>query len=177
MNRGFKQRLVGIVVLIALVMVFLPMLLDLDPQRQVDRTSQIPPAPDIAPARIAEPERPDNIEPPVPPEESFQPTDPKDAAGQEEPDVKASPRLTGEGIPAAWVLQVGSFKEQDGARDLEDRLLDAGYKAFIRSARPGGDRVYRVYVGPKIDRQRALDEKRAIDRDFDVDALVLSYEP
>ena len=56
LNDGFKQRIVGALVLAALAVIFLPSLFDREGARYIDVTSQIPPAPDIQPIEIAAPE-------------------------------------------------------------------------------------------------------------------------
>lgn len=57
-SERFKQRLVGILVLSALAIVFIPVFFNFEPSAPIDETSQIPPAPEIAPVTIAEPEAP-----------------------------------------------------------------------------------------------------------------------
>ena len=47
-----KQRVIGALVLIALVVILLPMLLNFDGEYTVDRRSQIPARPDIVPIEI-----------------------------------------------------------------------------------------------------------------------------
>ena len=61
-----KQRLVGVAVLVALAVIFVPVLFNLQPSQPLDTTSQIPPAPDIDPVAFEEPEVPavDNEVPP-----------------------------------------------------------------------------------------------------------------
>jgi len=58
-SERFKQRLVGILVMTALAIVFIPMLFNFDPSVPLDETSQIPPAPDIEPVSIDEPTIPE----------------------------------------------------------------------------------------------------------------------
>jgi len=57
-SERFKQRLVGILVLSALAIVFVPVFFNLEPSVPIDETSQIPPAPEIEPVTIAEPQAP-----------------------------------------------------------------------------------------------------------------------
>ncbi|WOX06305.1 SPOR domain-containing protein [Microbulbifer pacificus] len=73
LNDGVKQRIVGALVLVALAVIFLPSLFDREGARYVDVTSQIPPAPDIKPITISEPEPVANIDPAPPVNEVFQP--------------------------------------------------------------------------------------------------------
>ncbi|MBB5209848.1 SPOR domain-containing protein [Microbulbifer hydrolyticus] len=73
LNDGVKQRIVGALVLAALAVIFLPTLFDREGARYIDVTSQIPPAPDIKPITIAEPEPVEDVEPAPPVDQVFQP--------------------------------------------------------------------------------------------------------
>lgn len=57
-SNRLKQRLVGILVLAALALIFFPALFNLHPPKPVDESTQIPPAPDIAPVVVEEPVQP-----------------------------------------------------------------------------------------------------------------------
>ena len=47
-----------------------------------------------------------------------------------------------------WVVQLGSFGDEDNARRLAQRASTFGYKAGVSSHRSGGRTMYRVRVGP-----------------------------
>ncbi|WP_078083263.1 SPOR domain-containing protein [Microbulbifer mangrovi] len=94
LNDGVKQRIVGALVLAALAVIFLPTLFDREGARYIDVTSQIPPAPDIKPITIAEPEPVADVEPAPPVNEVFQPdfVEPKSPAPDPESvSLKAEP--------------------------------------------------------------------------------------
>jgi DedD protein len=55
MNDGLKQRIIGALVLVALAVIFLPVLFDKERIAPVDRATQIPLAPVVVPALIPEP--------------------------------------------------------------------------------------------------------------------------
>jgi DedD protein len=71
LNKNLKQRLVGILVLVALAVIFIPVLFDFEPRQPIDTATQIPPAPEIQPVEMAEPEIPDVDNDVVPPDEIF----------------------------------------------------------------------------------------------------------
>lgn len=55
-----------------------------------------------------------------------------------------------------WVVQVGSFGEQDKATALRDRLRKSQFKAFVERFQSGsGQPMYRVRVGPVPQRPEA----------------------
>ena len=58
-----------------------------------------------------------------------------------------------------------------------NRLREEKFKAFIKSVAVENKTRYRVYVGPKIDRRRALKDKSKIDAAFKTDSIVLQYTP
>jgi len=78
---------------------------------------------------------------------------------------------------AAWVIQVASLSSSESARGLRDRLQEQGYKAYVRSVTISGKEVSRVYIGPKLERSAADAIKADIDRQLQVNALVLRFQP
>lgn len=56
---------------------------------------------------------------------------------------------------SGWLVQVGSFGEEENARRLADRLADAGYTARLYPHRSGGGLMFRVRVGPESSREGA----------------------
>lgn len=94
MDDGLKQRLVGAFVLLALGVLFVPVLFDPDGRQGVDTTTQIPVAPQPAPTLVVpipDPARPQNIEPAKTPELMFAGEDAavEESAADSEADVKA----------------------------------------------------------------------------------------
>ncbi|MGK2915012.1 MAG: SPOR domain-containing protein [Porticoccaceae bacterium] len=203
MQDRLKQRLVGILVLLALAAIFLPMVLDFGREHPIDTATQIPPEPAIEPVVIPEPTRVEGVEPGKSDEEIFQFDDSRKAA-EARPETSPTsppspsteingappaqvalptkvavpgPGLNAEGVPAAWVLQIGSFKDKAKAKAITDKLLADGYKAFVRSAADTGGTIHRVYVGPALRRDGLLKEKAAIEKKYKLKLMLLSFEP
>ena len=145
MSESLKQRIVGAFVLIALAIIIVPLVFDFSGERQVDTTSKIPSMPEIEPVIVAEPTKPDNITPPKPDDEIFQ----LDGSKQGESLDEEAPGLTAEGLPASWVLQVGSFRDREAAQGLVNKLLKDGYRAFIREKKDSKGSLSRVLLAPK----------------------------
>ena len=76
---------------------------------------------------------------------------------------------------AGWLIQVGSFGEEENARRLADRLDNAGYTARLYPHRSGGGLMYRVRVGPESSREGA-DEIASSLRDQGFHADVVSSD-
>jgi len=191
MREQLRQRVVGILVLLALAAAFLPMVLDFSGEYPLDRTSQIPPPPHIEPIAIPEPSRVEGVAPGKGDEDIFQLDDSRKAAetatgpGGDAPPAASAPSNAGDaavglsaaGVPNAWVLQIGSFKDKARARAITDQLLADGYKAFVRAPPPSGDGLHRVYVGPRLRKDELAKEKAAIERKYKVKPMVLSFTP
>ncbi|MGD9661664.1 MAG: SPOR domain-containing protein [Porticoccaceae bacterium] len=205
-SERLRQRLVGVLVLVALAAIFVPAVFNFNPSRPVDETTQIPVAPEIQELVIAEPSQPKGEAEVIPQDEVFALVEEQSRAAepQQETAVTDSPRqeiqpapeiakvkevtpqkqpptvapkLASNGLPEAWVVQVASYRENATAEKLVNRLQVAGFKAFVRSGMPGSVKVYRVYVGPHVLRQNADNEKTRIDASLGVKSLVLPFEP
>lgn len=189
MDDGLKQRLVGALVLLALGVLFVPILFEPEHRRAVDRTTQLPPPPSLTPMQITEPVRNHDIEAVKPAKEMYQLL----PSTQAEPDATAqvvvptkAPEtaqkpdravLDGQGVPKAWAIQVASFNTEQRANVLRDQLLDEGYPAFTRTLDITKGQVSRVYVGPKINHDKAVQLKATLDKSLKVDTLVVRFSP
>lgn len=169
---GIKQRLVGAVVLLALAVIFLPVLFDRNRLEPLDTATQIPPKPDIVPITVPEPMIPE-VESPAPdPETMFVPDEAEAVDATPEP-----PTLKPTGEPQSWVLQVASFRVDKHATTLRDKLNSAGHAAYTRNSNFKNGTVTRVFVGPKLSKSALIEEKALIDKEFHVDSLVLEFKP
>ena len=193
MDDGLKQRLIGAVVLVAIGVIFIPSLLN--GRREVDLATQVPPEPVVMPRplNVPEPVKPENIPAPKSNAENYV----HPIADEPSPDVntetevdlgdelvkaaeKEEVTVSGfneEGIPYAWTIQVSSFGSEKNATAFKQKLIDAGYKAYIQSSTVNGNTVHRVFVGPKINRQTALAAKSEIDKAYKTQALLVEFKP
>lgn len=176
-----KQRIIGAVVLVATAAILLPLVLDFGGEYRVDTGSQIPPRPQIDPVSIARPDYRSEPGDDTAPGSLFRLDASRDAAeaalaaGKVEQMEPSG--LTEDGVPRAWVLQVASFADLAKSRELSSRLLADGHRTYVRSATKDGNAVHRVYVGPFIGKQDALDTRRAVEKKYRVETLVLRFEP
>ena len=180
MDNSLKQRLVGALVLTAIAVIFLPSLFTREERVVVDTTSLIPPAPDLKPVVIPEPDktekRPEKITPAPAPEQAFQP---KEEASPNPVVIEAAeaPSLDTTGLPKAWTVQVASFTEPERAEKLRNKLLADDYRAYSRALKTDKGEVTRIFIGPQISRQSALEVKIEIDKALSVNSLVLKFQP
>ncbi len=179
MNDGLKQRIIGAVVLMVLALIFLPMVFNFKGIRDIDRASRIPSRPQIEPVTVPEPVRPEITEASRLPDEAYQFDKSRTEQEQGEPEdsqLASESVLNDRGLPSGWVIQVGSFSEEDKAKGLESKLLKDNFRAYVREAESQGRSLYRVYVGPNIDKQHALADQKKINEKYNVKSLLLKFE-
>ncbi len=211
MERPLKQRLVGGAALIALAVIFLPMILHGPGKGEsLFGGPSIPPKPDwaLAPPRGAT--GPARVTPPVSAPagplivgtpsgatpESPVPAKPVSVRGaissasrNASPGAPPgrTPRGTSGTVPTpaqhppaasglhAWVVQLASLSRESNAVVLRDRLRRAGFKAFVERVRVNGKPVFRVRVGPELDRDRAEALRRRLQQTRNLHGIVLTY--
>ena len=174
-----RQRLWGATVLIALAVVVLPLLLDGAGSesrfRRVEKLREEPPrlvgteradrparfAADGG-ARASDPGAEPRAAPVAAPE-------PRGA-----PPV-ASARPDPAGLPRAWVVQAGSFRDRSNALAVLDTLRRAGHPAFVTDAGERGAPLYRVRVGPLVDAPSAGRLRDAVVALLGRNAIVVAY--
>ena len=206
MNEILKQRLVGATILLALGVLFWPIIfvepgeedgtgLKAIPEQPVITASPVsapdpgglrtsPPVaaraqtePDVKlppPAPVAKPEATEAE--PVAAKPPPKPT-PKPAAAKPRSTAPAPLRTDSDGIPVAWILQVASVSSAQKADSLRQRLLDMGQKGYVKKIRRGNSDLYRVYIGPKYERDRLERLKPEIDSEFGVNSMISRYLP
>lgn len=74
---------------------------------------------------------------------------------------------------AAWVVQMGSFKNKINAIRLTNRLRAQGYKAFTRETKSS----MRVYVGPEVKQASAASLANKIEQQLNMHGIVVSFKP
>ena len=93
----------------------------------------------------------------------------------DKPEPESNPAKPGSrGLPA-WVVQIGSFSQEDNARGLIKKLRAAGHAAFIEKLHRDGKTIYRVRVGPELLRSDANELKNKLDKELKMDTMVLQY--
>lgn len=181
MDNGLKQRLIGALVLLAVGVIFLPVLFEPDHRRTLDRTSQIPPALTLKSIQVAEPIRNAEIESVKPAAEMYVLKEERPAQSVAPiADSSGSPNraiLDSKGVVKAWFVQVVSYETVERANRLKDQLLAEGYPAMVRSVTTSKGVKHRVYVGPNLDHKEAEKIKQKLDSSLKVKAIVLSFTP
>ena len=81
------------------------------------------------------------------------------------------------GVPQAWALQVATVSSAEKAEDLRQRLLAMQQTAYITTVYSGGNKLYRVSVGPKFERAELAAAQARINAAFGVSTMIVRYTP
>ncbi|MGH1470004.1 MAG: SPOR domain-containing protein [Cellvibrionaceae bacterium] len=88
------------------------------------------------------------------------------------------PVLNADGVPRGWSIQVASFSEVARAEAMLKNLEKAGFsKSYIRTGKGPKGEVYRVFVGPKINKKQAEADQLAINEALKVKSLLVKFQP
>lgn len=174
-----RERLIGALVLVAIVVLIVPAILTgrggapVEPPAQPTRRvefdlvdkQQAPEEQVLVPEPVADSPVPAATQTPAaqaparPPAEASPPAtakaEPPPGAARTPPAaVEPSRAVTGSQAPA-WAVQLGAFSNRSKAEQLVADLKERRYAAFMLEYRASGQVLYRVRVGPEQDRARA----------------------
>lgn len=198
MDQNTKQRLVGLTVIFALAVIFLPMILDGSGIRQNTLEVEIPPQPvskfkpefeqKIVELNDRVEELP-NLEPRVADADSssnqiarLENQDSDDAVKIPETEQKVAEEAVTEQPVAmtggdTWVLQVASFKDKPKALVQRDNLRKSNIAAvFVEQFKIDDQVIYRVRLGPFVDREKAKIALNKLKAKHDINGLIMQYE-
>jgi DedD protein len=165
LDKVLKQRMVGALVLLALAVIFLPMLLSREDESRQVRVD--------APQMPTAPEMPNvELQPVVVPEPQLL-LDESVGADVAIPAQTAPSRLDANSLPISWSVQLASLSSSDGAQVLQKTLRSQGYNAYIRTV----DAMNRVFVGPLIERAEADRLRDQLNRQHKLNGFVVRFQP
>ncbi len=204
MDNLVKQRLVGALILVALAVVFWPIIFVAGD----GGTSEVRvPVPEVPPVDLTPVPEPDNAglrkgtlaraqrqESSANREDSSfaeEPNDPVEPAAalpprnevvtepslEEARNTLQAPTMDADGLPIAYSLQVATIGDKERAEALREELVEAGYKGYLQTLRRDGRTLYRVLVGPRYSRDELLPVKSAIDSTWRVESMIIRYLP
>ncbi len=191
MGLQFKQRLIGAILLIALGVIVIPIFLDGAPTVEEQQRADIPPAPTLP--EIS------HLEPPVEAMEIYQASpdvlaalpedndlevifaepleeEPAPEKALEEVAVEEAAPLNLNNPDEGWIVQIGTFSNEDNALSLKSNLKSEGYLAQTQSIpREDASALIKIYIGPVADRTEAESLLIGIAADFGLEGLIVSY--
>ena len=169
-NKQFKERLTGAVILVVFVVIVVPALLSGPPHPAapaatagvegppmrsytIDLTEPAGTQPPITPMTVAPPPAPGAESAPIPaplPTPAPAPAPESAPAPAQAPVAESRPAS----VETGFAVQIGSFASRANAEGLVVKLGKGGFPAFI-SPTGNGRKLYRVRVGPVADRASA----------------------
>ncbi len=188
-----KQRFVGFVVLVAIAVIFWPIVF-VTPENADDfelPVFEMPPKPVVAVSERREPvlnkvdqsvlPKVQEREPPI-----IQPIDIASPApdlalvdADEEPEQQSSALeradFDDQGLPVSWELQVATFSTAERAEEIALELRNKGHKAYVSAVIIDGTKLFRVRIGPKMQKQRLLDLQPDIDAYYGVESSIIRF--
>jgi len=167
-----RYRVTGSLFLLALAVIFLPMLFDGAglPTRELEPVQQIPVADFEVPEPVAPaPELISRVE--------TLRAQVDDEGFQAQTDTRIGEPVLSEVSAATevWAIQVASFADVENARVFRDRLREEGYEAFLSTVKTGTDVRTRVAVGPLLDRQQAASLQTELSSRYRVTARLMAF--
>ena len=189
-----KQRFVGFVVLVAIAVIFWPIVfVTPDNSDNVELPIfEMPPKPSVAVSESREPvlNKVDQRVLPVVPERQLPIVQPIDVASampnvvlvdaDEEPEQQSSALARAEfdeqGLPVSWELQVATFSTAHRAEEIALELQNKGHKAYVSAVTIDGKKLFRVRIGPKMQKQRLRDLQPDIDAYYGVESAIIRFE-
>jgi DedD protein len=188
-----KQRFVGFVVLVAIAVIFWPIVF-VTPENVDDfelPVFEMPPKPVVAVSERREPvlnKVDQSVLPKVQEREApiIQPIDIASAApdlalvdADEEPERQLSALeradFDDQGLPVSWELQVATFSTAERAEEIALELRNKGHKAYVSAVTIDGTKLFRVRIGPKMQKQRLLDLQPDIDAYYGVESSIIRF--
>ena len=190
-----KQRFVGFVVLVAIAAIFWPIVF-VTPENADDfelTAFEMPPKPAVAVSERREPvlDKVDQSILPKMPERQPPIVQPVDIASpmpdvalvdaDEEPEQQASAleraEFDDQGLPVSWELQIATFSNAERAEEISQLLRDKGHKAYVSPIILDDQRLFRVMIGPKLQKQRLIEIQPAINDYFSVESFIVRFTP
>lgn len=157
MDKELKQRILGAIVLVALGVIFIPALLDGAGYRSREKqTIEIPPPPKFPPLSQT------TLKPvPTPVDNKI-----KQVEMQQKKQEKTPIQ--------SFTLQVGIFSTKTSAEKFAKTLKKEGH-VYVDDTVVDGKKVYRVRIGPEIDRARLEKLKDKLNSERKIKSFVTTY--
>jgi len=148
LDRAVKQRLIGAVILAAILVILVPEWLDgAGHKSRYIKTVEIPEQPEFEPV--------------------------EDLMGKYEP-IKSQPKkastITDSSINA-WALQIGSFSSEANAMTQRDLFRSEGYPVYVVRKSDS----YRVRIGPELSRSRIEKLQQKIEQEKNIKGLLVKH--
>jgi DedD protein len=167
LDKTLQQRLIGAILLVALGVIFIPVLLDGSGfKSRYSRSIEMPPEPKFPPLSeiTLEPVVPTHVK-----QKSAKTTVKKPESSK--PNTKTALKQPGN----AFALQVSTVTIKDNAYALRDKLRKEGYSAYVESSTKNGKTSYRVRIGPELEKSRLEKMKATLSKEQGLDGFIVNH--
>ena len=91
--------------------------------------------------------------------------------------AESEPTLGSDGLPRSWSLQIAALSIEENANGMVKKLRAAGHQAYVRQTVAGSKMLYRIFIGPYLDRQKLEELRIPIDKQYGVKSLTVRFVP
>lgn len=141
---------------------------EIAPRQELQEQAQVQPGAGDAVGKEGQPEVTAAVET-HPPVASTPASGPTQAAPQPEEADRTADAVV------AWVVQIGSFSEQAKANALRDRMRTLGFKTFVEPYQSQQRLMYRVRIGPHLERKQAQQTLEQLQKQSEVKGYITHH--
>ncbi|MDA7581745.1 SPOR domain-containing protein [Luminiphilus sp.] len=188
-----RQRFVGFVVIAALIIIFLPIVF-VAPQEEdqlVLPAFEMPLKPSLQASPRVQPaiNIVDETQLPSSPRKETYAQQPLDVAvlradgvlaeadfqPRQQSSARERAKFDEQGLPISWALQVAALSSEWKAEEIAQFLRNKKYKAYVSSVYLENQELFRVMIGPSLQKTRLDEFKVLLDEYFLVDSVIVPF--
>jgi DedD protein len=91
------------------------------------------------------------------------------------PTPEAKPAPAPAKVLSGWVVQLASLASKSNAMALQEKLRGLGYTAFVEEIKMPQGVLYRVRVGPELERSNAENVRNRLEQQVQIKGIVTRY--
>lgn len=172
MASPLQNRIVGMVILVALAVIFLPDLLDGKKVEQDEELEAIPLRPTLT-VQQGQVDFPGDFNDRIA-QAQPQPVNEDEFTAPPEP---VSADITRDTDAPAWVIRLGAFRNAESVDRLIAELREHGYNAFARTVRSDNGELRVLMVGPDLDESALQAQLSDLKEITTLDGVLVPYQP
>jgi DedD protein len=169
MSSTLQNRLVGTIIVVALVVILVPEFLDGEKRINKQEFENVPPVAELVQVQSTERfdtseveqelNQPVELVNEIPVDDDSNTTDVNEVnentIENAEEQIPSEDDLSDIDVKdSGWVVQLGSFKHEKNVKELLNTLNNAGYRAYSRPVMTSVGELTKVFVGPELDKNK-----------------------
>ncbi|MFM2482734.1 SPOR domain-containing protein [Celerinatantimonas sp. YJH-8] len=168
-----KHRIIGTIVVVALLVIILPDLFDGKKEPVKEQFNSIPFAPEPADEK---PLMIDLSQSSAAPAAPAAPVASTNSTAVTQPDVKPSSPVSSFS-DSAWIIQLATLKSSEGTNQLIDKLQKAGFQAHSYPRIPVDGELNRIFIGPEVSKDSLEKQLNQLQKLTGLKGLIRRFEP